>query len=293
LARDEATGCAKEWFVRRKVDTRYELISCAFAGHHLVGTDAATVTSDDALLVRETDGVRWHRCLRCDGWFPVTPPTTPTRERVPGRDEIELPLRGPQLRDRYVLRLIAIDRALHVLVLAGLVIAVLVFLHDRNNLNYDYQRIMNSLTGGRPDALTSLFGRVHHVFLIKPSHLYQVALIAVGYATLESFEMVGLWYAKRWAEYLTFVATMGFVPLEVYELSKGVSWFKIVVLIINLAVAAYLLFAKRLFGVRGGHRALLALRAERSGWAAVEAATAEVPGTAGPRSGAAAPLTTG
>jgi hypothetical protein len=44
-------------------------------------------------------------------------------------------------------------------------------------------------------------------------------------------------------------------------------------LIVNLAIVIYLLFAKRLFGVRGGHRAELARRAELSGWAAIDRAT--------------------
>ena len=46
---------------------RYELLGCGLHGHRLVGTDAAAVRPGDALLVREgTEGLRWHRCLRCD-----------------------------------------------------------------------------------------------------------------------------------------------------------------------------------------------------------------------------------
>ena len=42
--------------------------------------------------------------------------------------------------------------------------------------------------------------------------------------------MVGLWLNKRWAEYLTFIATTALVPFEVYELTNGVSVFKIIAL---------------------------------------------------------------
>ena len=45
--------------------------------------------------MRETGGVRWHRCLRCDSWLPLAAAGTPAREHPPERDEIELPLRGP------------------------------------------------------------------------------------------------------------------------------------------------------------------------------------------------------
>ena len=58
----------------------------------------------------------------------------------------------------------------------------------------------------------------------------------LAYAALEATEMVGLWLNKRWAEYLTFIATTVLVPFEVYELTLSVSVFKLVTLVINLAV---------------------------------------------------------
>jgi hypothetical protein len=58
---------------------------------------------------------------------------------------------------------------------------------------------------------------------------------------------------RRWAEYLTCVATAGFLPYEIYELSKGISAFKLIALIVNLVVLVYLIWAKRLFGLRRFH----------------------------------------
>ncbi len=86
---------------RRRPSNRYELFTCAWSGHVLVGTDAATVTPDDALVVRADGPLRWHRCLRCDCWVALAAPNRPARERVEQRDEIRLPLRGAALRDRY------------------------------------------------------------------------------------------------------------------------------------------------------------------------------------------------
>ena len=93
---------------------------------------------------------------------------------------------------------------------------------------------------------------------------------SVFYALLEGAEAVGLWYGKRWAEYLTFLATILLLPLEIYELTEKVSWFKIGALCINLAIAVYLLLAKRLFGLRGGAAHEAEVRAYDSGWPAVE-----------------------
>ena len=69
------------------------------------------------------------------------------------------------------------------------------------------------------------------------------------------------------------MATIVFIPYEVDELIKSVTWLKVLALIINLAVAVYLLYAKRLFGVRGGGRAERAEREEDTGWAPIERAT--------------------
>jgi len=258
---------------------RYELLSCAIGGHVLVGADAASVAAADAALVRETDGLRWPRCLRCDGWEPKPPPAAPTRDTAPGREEIDLPLRGPLLRDRYVLRLIAVDRAIHVVVLTVLAVIIFVFIGNRHTLQHDYNEIMAALTGGpnKQDELTGLLGYFRHLFLIKPSHLYWAGLLVVGYAVLEATEMVGLWLAKRWAEYLTFVATVLLVPFEVYEMVESFGFLKLVTFLVNVAIAVYLLFAKRLFGVRGGHAAEHRRRVELGGWAALDRATPDPP----------------
>lgn len=260
---------------RARPVNRYELLTCGWKGHALVGTDARTVTEGDAAIVRERGDVRWYRCLRCDAWLVGEIPTHPAREQVPSRDEIELPARGPLLRDRYILRLIAVDRAIHVAVLGTLAVVLFTFARHDASLHRDYVNIMNALSGTSPgeSQIRGVLGYLRKAFEYSPHRLIQLALVATAYAALEASEMVGLWFGKRWAEYLTFVATTALVPLEIYELSLSISAFKMITLIVNLAIVVYLLFAKRLFGLRGGHRVVLARRAELSGWAAVDRAT--------------------
>jgi uncharacterized membrane protein (DUF2068 family) len=263
---------------RRRPSNRYELFTCAWSGHVLVGTDAATIRPDDALLVRQDGPVRLHRCLRCDCWVAQDVPARPGRERVEARDEIALPLRGAALRDRYVLRLIAVDRAFHVVVLTTLAIALLTFAAHDKALHHDYQNIMNDLAGGTPGASQArgVLGYFGRAFKYSPTHLRVLALVLIAFAAVEAAEGVGLWLNKRWAEYLTFIVTTALVPFEVYELTNGVSILKLVALVINLAVVIYLLLAKRLFGLRGGHQAERERRERTSGWTAIERAT---PGT--------------
>jgi uncharacterized membrane protein (DUF2068 family) len=241
----------------------------------LLGTGSSSVVADDELVVREVHGVRWHRCLRCDDWVMRAIPAHPSREGVEGRDEVDVPVRGPMLRDRYVLRLIALDRAVHVVVLSTLAVVLFTFASHSHSLHTDYVNIMNDLSGGDPGASKArgVLGYLGRAFKYTPSHLIKLGLVIVAYAALEATEMVGLWLNKRWAEYLTFIATTVLVPYEVYELSLSVSTFKTVILVINLAVVIYLLVAKRLFGLRGGHRAELDRREALGGWAAIENAS--------------------
>lgn len=252
----------------------YELIDCGWHGHELLGTDVRTLRAEDRALVHEPgDGLRWHRCLRCDAWVPLAPPASPTRDYLPDRDEITLPLRGRALRDRYVLRLIALDRSVHFLVLGALAAAVLLFAEDRTRLSASFYRVLDAIQGGigGPNGQTGagLLGELQRAFNVRESTLWIIGLVLAGYALLEGVEAVGLWLGKRWAEYLTFLATTLLLIPEVRELTGHITPGKIITLVINLAVVIYLLLAKRLFGLRGGGKADHAAREHDSGWHAL------------------------
>jgi uncharacterized membrane protein (DUF2068 family) len=251
---------------------------CGAAGHELIGTDAAELRPEDALVAREGPAdLRWHRCLRCDSWLALEPPPQPTRRFPPAREEIELPLRGRALRDKVVLRVIAVDRAFHFVLLAALAVVIFFFAANSARLREpvfkalaDLQNGLGAPGGGRRHGLVY---DLHHLFSIDSGTLTKIGFVVAGYALLEGAEAVGLWYQKRWAEYLTFIATTLLLPLEVYELTHRLSVLKIITLIINVAVVIYLLLAKRLFGLRGGAEADREERRRDSGWEALERAT--------------------
>ena len=113
-----------------------------------------------------------------------------------------------------------------------------------------------------------------------------VGVVFAVYALIEGIEAVGLWLQRRWAEYLTFIVTASLLPLEIYELMHKLSPTKIVAFVINVAVVAYLLYAKRLFGLRGGAAAEEAIREADVGWQALERSAPEaVSGVIVPRTG--------
>jgi uncharacterized membrane protein (DUF2068 family) len=256
----------------------WELLVCGVAGHELIGLDARTLRAEDAVVAREIDGVRWHRCLRCDSWLVLPEPdgASVARDVPPDRDEIVLPLRGKPLRDKIILRLIAVNRALHFVGLALLGIAILLFSANRADLRDVVLRVIADVTGesagsGAARSGHGLTHRIDELFSLRSAKLHLFAAIALVYAVVEGIEAVGLWYAKRWAEYLTLIVTSSLLPVEVYELTQHATPFKLLALIVNVAVVAYLLYAKRLFGIRGGAAADEALAARDVGWPALEA----------------------
>jgi uncharacterized membrane protein (DUF2068 family) len=257
----------------------WELLVCGVAGHRLVGLDARVLRPQDSLLAEERDGVRWHRCLRCDSWLPVTPGTVAVaREHPPERDEIELPFRGRPLRDRIILRAIAINRALHFVGLALLALAILLFSANRADMRETVYKVIADLQGGvaaEGHAKSGIQHEVDRLFSLQSSTLHLFAVIALVYAIVEGVEAVGLWYARRWAEYLTLIVTASLLPVEVYELAHHFTVLKVGAFVLNVAVVIYLLLAKRLFGLRGGVAAEHALRDADVGWGALKAGTPE------------------
>ncbi len=251
----------------------YELLVCGLSGHELIGVDARDLRDDEGVIAREYDGVRWHRCLRCDSWLPVPHPDAPARDLPPTREEIDLPLRGKPLRDKIVLRLIAINRALHFLVLGAIAVIIFTFASHRDALRHRAFRVLADLQTGASSGTPSRHGLAHEVeraFSLQSNTLKLVGLVFAVYALVEGLEAFGLWYQRRWAEYLTFLVTASLLPLEIYELANRLSPLKLLTFLINLAVVAYLLLAKRLFGIRGGVAEEEREQERDVGWAALE-----------------------
>lgn len=251
----------------------YELLACGLGGHELLGTDAGELRPQDELFARQAGSTRWLRCLRCDSWIPLAPADPPTREYPPDREHVALPLRGRALRDKFILRLIAVDRALHFVILVALAAAIFLFIRHQSQLRDSFYRVVADLQGGLrgpSGAHRGLVRELDRVFSLQSGSLRTVGIVVLGYGLLEGVEAVGLWLAKRWAEYLTFIATTLLLPLEVYEIIARQSVLKIITFLINLAVVLYLIWSKRLFGLRGGGRAVEDERRRDMGWEALE-----------------------
>ena len=72
-----------------------------------------------------------------------------------------------------------------------------------------------------------------------------LAIATFCYGALFCVEGIGLILLKRWAEYLTVIATGSFLPIELYEIIKHQTATRIVVLVVNVAIVIYLIVRLR------------------------------------------------
>lgn len=78
--------------------------------------------------------------------------------------------------------------------------------------------------------------------LINTHDLRMLSLGIFIYASLELIEGTGLALEKVWAEYVTLVFTIAFLPWEIYELARHFTLFKVGLVTVNLLIVLYLLW---------------------------------------------------
>jgi uncharacterized membrane protein (DUF2068 family) len=67
-----------------------------------------------------------------------------------------------------------------------------------------------------------------------------LAITAFGYSILMGTEGIALYLRKPWARWFTIVATSSLIPVEVYEIARGLHPIRVLVLVANLAIVWYL-----------------------------------------------------
>lgn len=238
----------------------WSLRHCARKGHITYAPDEPELR--ERLHTSVVQGEAW-RCLRC-GDFVLGPP-----HGSGPADEAPLVLRGKALRDAFVLRFLAVERFVRGSLFVLLGYAVLRFESSQATLRQLFEA---DLPAAKPLAdkvgvdLENGFLVTHLRSALNAKHgtLVLVTVFLLGYGAIQIAEGVGLWLLKRWGEYLAVVATSAFLPIEVYELVERVTVLRVGALVLNLAAVAYLLYSKRLFGLRGGGHAYEAQRHEES-----------------------------
>ena len=144
------------------------------------------------------------------------------------------------------IKVIIVERLLKSAILIALAIGI-IFANGKGWLDTwaDYAQDQLNLDVGH-GIVTQLLLKVL-VYVGNFAHVDLVAIAAIAYALLESTEGVGLAMRRRWAEYLTVIATGVLIPYEAYEVIHHATLFKVGALLLNLAVVGYVAYRKRLF----------------------------------------------
>lgn len=93
-----------------------------------------------------------------------------------------------------------------------------------------------------PSALIDAANRVTDL------QLWALALSGVLYSVVRFAEAYGLWKGLQWAEWFGFLTGGMYIPIEILEVIRKVTWPRVTVLTVNLGVVAFLAYVLFLSG---------------------------------------------
>ena len=109
-------------------------------------------------------------------------------------------------------------------------------------IHHDVQRFAEQLiahthlnpANGYPRIFLDLAGK------LSDAKLLALAGFALAYAVIRLAEAYGLWFDRRWAQWLGAVSGGIYLPIEIYELFQHASWVKLIVFLANLGIVMFL-----------------------------------------------------
>ena len=78
---------------------------------------------------------------------------------------------------------------------------------------------------------------------VTDARIWMLATFAAGYALVRFVMAYGLWFGRRWAEWLVALSAGIYLPFEIYELFKEVTWIVIGAIVVNILVIALMVAA--------------------------------------------------
>jgi uncharacterized membrane protein (DUF2068 family) len=236
----------------------WSLYRCGRAGHTTYAPDEPHLR--EHVHATTAAGDLW-QCLRCGTFVPGTP-----HQSGPAADA-PIVRRGKEIRGDFILRLFAIERAIRFVLFGAVAAGVWKFASSRLTLTQAINKeipIIRSVFDQLGFTIKeSLIHRIESLLHVSSTKLTFIALGITVLALVSAVEAFALWQAKRWGEYFAMIVTSLGLPLEIYELYGSVTATKAVLLVLNLLLVVYLVYSRRLFGVRGGKEAYEArLRAD-------------------------------
>jgi uncharacterized membrane protein (DUF2068 family) len=94
-----------------------------------------------------------------------------------------------------------------------------------------------NLAKDHPRIFVEALSRVHDTQLLL------IAAAAAGYAVLRLVLAAGLWREKEWAEWLTALSAGIYIPFELYELARGLTWIRAAAFVGNILIVLFMVNA--------------------------------------------------
>lgn len=143
---------------------------------------------------------------------------------------------SPDLAKPLGIRLITLQKGIWggVLLLAALVVGILRWEHIAEPVQFILEELR---VDPRGQVWRYLVGVLPSVEL---KQLTRLSVFLLVYAVVSLVESWGIWYRKLWVEIFLVLETAAFLPIEIIELIKKLSFLKLGLFIINLGIVIYL-----------------------------------------------------
>jgi uncharacterized membrane protein (DUF2068 family) len=77
---------------------------------------------------------------------------------------------------------------------------------------------------------------------VNDTQLWLLGLAAFLYAVVRFIEAFGLWHRKLWAAWFGVLSGGIYIPVELIGVAHGLSWVKLTILSVNIAIVLYLVY---------------------------------------------------
>ena len=137
------------------------------------------------------------------------------------------------------LRIVAIFEAAKGLLVLLAGFGLLTFIHQ--DLRLAAERLVKHLHFNPASHYPRVF--IDAADRVTDMQLWALALSALFYAVIRVAEAYGLWHQRQWAEWFGLLTGGMYLPVELFELTRGVTWPKMTVFVVNAGVVGYLAYA--------------------------------------------------
>lgn len=93
---------------------------------------------------------------------------------------------------------------------------------------------------------TTLLLLIDYLEQVDENILLFIGLITITFGLIRYAEAIGLWFEKRWAEWLALLTSLAYIPFELMGLATDFNFKVLIILIVNLVICVYLFRILRL-----------------------------------------------